>query len=89
MREYMKLMEDMQDTGLQGNVDIKGLLQFLPEVNDEAKFKTAMNKVRQGQVERLNRLEMTQLALAFLSLLNDANEDRMKVVRKLATLKQK
>lgn len=86
MRDYINLMETIE-AGLDGSVDVRGLLKFLPEVTDGPKFMTAMNKIKQGQIKNVNRLEMTQLALAFVSLLGDANDDRIKAVRKLATLK--
>lgn len=87
MRDYINIMESIADVGLQGSLDTRGLLKFLPEVTDPNKFLLAVNKIKRGQMEQVTRQEMTQLALAFVSLLGDANEDRMKAVRKLATLK--
>lgn len=87
MRNYINLMESALDAGLDGSIDIRGFLKFLPEVTDQNKFISAINKIKRGQMQQVNRLEMTQLALAFVSLLGDANDDRVKAVRKLATLR--
>lgn len=87
MRDYINIMESIADTGLLGSLDTRGLLKFLPEVTNPNLFMSAVNKIKRGQMEQVTRTEMTQLALAFVSLLGDANEERVKAVRKLATLK--
>lgn len=87
MRDYLNIMETIGETGLLGSLDTRGLLKFLPEITNPTQFMSAINKIKRGDMERITRPEMTQLALAFISLLGDANEERMKAVRKLATLK--
>lgn len=43
--------------------------QELPGVEDVNKFTQAINMVKQGNIDHLNRLHMKELALAFIALL--------------------
>lgn len=84
MRRLLSLMEsDEEIRPLRGSLDIKGLSEFLPDVTDERRFMSAMVKVRRGRIESLTMQERGQLALAFVSILRDEREDKMKLMRKL------
>ena len=66
---------DMQhEPHLKGTINAKKLAQLLdgtelPGVEDVNKFAQAINMVRQGNVEHLNRMHMKELAMAFIALL--------------------
>ena len=84
MRRLLSLMESDEDVRpLRGSLDIKGLAEFLPDVSDQRRFMSAMVKVRRGRIESLTMQERGQLALAFVSILRDEREDKMKIMRKL------
>jgi hypothetical protein len=94
MRKIIDLMEAalapvgpaQQGDPLEGNLDMKGLAKFLPDVDDMIKFTAAVMKVRRGQLQSITRPEMTQLALAFISLMRDGKPETMQAMRRLMTL---
>lgn len=81
--------DKLQDfKGLEGNVNIRYIANnMLPSVSDPKRFILAFNKIRAGNPESLNRMEALQLALGFISILEMDNQERMRLIRRLAALK--
>lgn len=61
----------------------EAVLEFLPGVDNHDYFIRAWRKVMRNQEERLTRLEMFQLAKAFISLMREDDETKMQFMRKM------
>lgn len=71
---------------LQGTLDMRAVAAMLPEVNDAAKFASALQKVRLGRLERLTRWEKEQLSAAFISLLRADQNSTNAAMQKLRAI---
>lgn len=85
MRHFIDLFEDAR---LRGTLDPKTLAQSLPDVNDIPLFTRAVAKVKNGRTDTLTRQEMTQLAYAFISVLQDDRETTLDLMRRLARVEE-
>lgn len=81
MRSLLDLMEAQ---AIKGNLDVRGMLKLLPEVDNQTQFMTGFNKLKQGREDSLTRQEMTQFANAFISLIKEPKEDKLAILRKLS-----
>lgn len=73
----------VEDMGLEGSLDIRGLAKLLPEVDDSNRFMSAVRKIQHGDLASLTIAETRQLAKAFVSMLKDDTQETMKVMQKL------
>lgn len=67
------------DTGLEGSFNPKQLAELLG-VSDLQTFVRSMNKIRAGDADKLTRMEITELAEAFVRLLAAEEEDTQKAM---------
>lgn len=70
-----------------GNVDASGIARMLPQVHDLASFVSAMQKIKNNQMNMLSGTERMQMCMAFISLLELSQSNRTTVIAKLAGLK--
>jgi hypothetical protein len=78
----------MPDTGLEGSLNAKQLAELLG-VSDLQTFVRSMNKIRAGDADKLTRMEMTELAEAFVRLLAAEAEDTQKAMMSLKRVSAK
>lgn len=95
MRNFINLLETAlpststpthadHGTPLEGAwLDPNELMEFLPGVDNRDYFVRAWRKVMRNQEEELTRLEMFQLAKAFISLVREDDASKMQFMRKL------
>lgn len=101
MRSLARRLEQIQeapeshnpthDVHLKGSLNAKKLAELLddqelPGVEDVNKFVQAINLVRQGQLDSLNRFHMKELALAFVALLQAEKKVTQQVMNVLRTV---
>jgi hypothetical protein len=84
MRAWAKALqeavqEDLPSTGLKGTLNPKQLADLLG-IDDLALFTRSINKVKRGDTDKLNRMEMTELAVAFVNLLAADTEQTTKAM---------
>jgi hypothetical protein len=72
-----------------GRIDSSFLLQRFKEVNDPDAFKRAMDKIMQNRIQGLSRVELIQLAYAYISLVRLDPTDSSQVLRKLSLVRPK
>lgn len=93
MRSLTRRLEElahnpMPDTGLEGSLNAKQLAELLG-VGDMNTFTRSMNKIRAGDADKLTRMEMTELAEAFVRLLAAEAEDTQKAMQALKRVSAK
>ena len=93
MRSLTRRLEElaqatMPDTGLEGSLNPKQLAELLG-VSDLQTFTRSMNKIRAGDADKLTRMEMTELAEAFVRLLAAEAEDTQKAMQALKRVSAK
>jgi hypothetical protein len=93
MRSLTRRLEElaqatMPDTGLKGSLNPKQLAELLG-VSDLQTFTRSMNKIRAGDADKLTRMEMTELAEAFVRLLAAEAEDTQKAMQALKRVSAK
>ena len=93
MRSLSRRLEElahttMPDTGLEGSLNPKQLAELLG-VSDLQTFTRSMNKIRAGDADKLTRMEMTELAEAFVRLLAAEAEDTQKAMQALKRVSAK
>lgn len=93
MRSLTRRLEElahtpMPDTGLEGSLNAKQLAELLG-VGDLQTFTRSMNKIRAGDADKLTRVEMTELAEAFVRLLAAEAEDTQKAMQALKRVSAK
>ena len=93
MRSLTRRLEElaqatMPDTGLEGSLNAKQLAELLGVGNLQT-FTRSMNKIRSGDADKLTRMEMTELAEAFVRLLAAEAEDTQKAMQALKRVSAK
>ena len=78
-----EIFETVNDQ-LTGYLNIPGLAQILPDINNVADFDEALDKLRLGQGAYLTVPEKMQLALAFISLVGLDAQHKTLVMRMLS-----
>lgn len=71
--DHLPKTDTMSSAPLSGSINTKLLAELL-NIHDLSLFTQSINKIRTGKADRLNRKELTELAIAFVNLL-DANQD--------------
>jgi hypothetical protein len=79
---------DMPTQGLEGSINPKQLADMLG-ISDLNTFTRSINKIRQGDTDKLTRPEMTEMAVAFVNLLAAEAEDTQKVMLTLKRVSAK
>lgn len=87
MRSIVRRLDElahatMPHTGLEGSLNAKQLAELLG-VSDLQTFVRSMNKIRTGDADKLTRMEITELAEAFVRLLAAEAEDTQKAMMSL------
>jgi hypothetical protein len=62
------------------------IINLLPGIDDEELFTLAWLKVMRNEEETLTRLEMFQLAKAFISLIRQTDEVKISLIRRLTQI---
>ncbi len=81
--DITELFEEV-DQALAGYINIPGLAQMLPDVNNAEMFDDAMDKIRLGQGSYLTVPEKMQLALAWISLVGLNATQKSQIFRLLS-----
>lgn len=77
--EEMAQQEDMPQGELKGTLNPKQLAELLG-IDDMQTFTRSINKIKVGNADKLTRMEMTELAVAFVNLLAAQPEDTTKAM---------
>lgn len=80
MRDIINLIEDEP---MQGTIPADEFVKLLPDVVNTNLFKSALQKVENGQETNLNIAERTELANAFISLLKAPDVKKTQIVQKM------
>jgi hypothetical protein len=93
MRAWAKSLEeavheDLPSTGLKGSLNPKQLADLLG-IDDLALFTRSINKVKRGDTDKLTRMEMTELAVAFVNLLAADTEQTTKAMAAIRRVSSK
>lgn len=93
MRNLKTILEnihhpELPGAGLKGTLNPKQLAELLG-VSDLQTFTRSMNKIRMGDADKLTRLEITELAEAFVRLLAAEPEDTQKAMLALKRVSAK
>jgi hypothetical protein len=80
--------DTMPAQGLEGTINPKQLADMLG-ISDLNTFTISINKIRQGDTDKLTIPEMTEMAVAFVNLLAAEAEDTQKVMQSLKRVSAK
>lgn len=87
MREIMNIITEGLGNKfgqpLKNNLNVIALADMLSELTNRDKFVLAMRKVLRNDEEQLNRWELEQLAYAFISIVRETPEQKLKIARKM------
>lgn len=78
-KEEAPKTDTMSDAPLSGSINTR-LLADLLNIHDVPLFNQTINKVRTGKADHLNRKELTELAIAFVNLLDAKQDDTQKAM---------
>jgi hypothetical protein len=91
IQEAPEPAETAHEPHLKGTLNAKKLAELLdgqelPGVEDVNKFVQAINMVKQGNIDHLNRLHMKELAMAFIALMQADKKITQQVMNVLRTV---
>ena len=80
--------DTMNDDPLSGSINTR-LLADLLDIHDVSLFTQSINKIRTGKADHLNRRELTEMAIAFVNLLDAKQDDTQKAMNILKKVSKK
>jgi hypothetical protein len=87
-KEELPKTDTMSSAPLSGSINTKLLAELL-NIHDLSLFTQSINKIRTGKADRLNRKELTELAIAFVNLLDAKQDDTQKAMAILKKVSKK
>ena len=78
----------MNDKPLSGSINTR-LLADLLDIHDVSLFTQSINKIRTGKADHLNRRELTEMAIAFVNLLDAKQDDTQQAMNMLKKVSKK